>query len=83
MNEYFSPEQALSVCLSVCLSVAAFYISTIWPVLMKFGHMILSKFWDDTFLRFLKFCFKKVMAAILYVYECGTVAILLPFFLKW
>ena len=80
MTEYSSPERALSVRVCVCLSQPF-----IWKLYGRFwwnlDHMILSKIWDDTFFKFLICCFDDVIAAILYVFECGTltVAILLWF----
>ena len=43
MTEYFSPERALSVRVYVCLSVTAFYLNTIWPILIKLGPHDLNK----------------------------------------
>ena len=51
-----------SVCVCVCLSQPL--ISTIlgrfW---WNLDHMILTKIWDDTFLKFWKFCFDDVITA--------------------
>ena len=75
---YLSPGRALSVCVYVCLSQPF-----IWTLFGRFwwnlDHMILTRFWDDTFLRFWKCWSDDVIAAILYVFKCGTltVAILL------
>ena len=88
LNILVRNEPCLCVCLCVCVSVCLSQ-PFIWTLFGRFwwnlDHLILSKIWDDTFLRFWKCCFDDVMAAILYVYECGTltVAILLWFSLNF
>ena len=58
----------VSVCLSVCLSVCV-YLSQplISKILGRFrwnlDHITLTKIWDDTFLKFLKFWFDDVISA--------------------
>ena len=63
-----SPGRSLSVRLCVCLSQPF-----IWTLLDRFrwnlDHMILTKIWDDTFLKFWKCCLNDVITAILMFYD--------------
>ena len=61
-----------SVCLCVCLSVCL-YAPFIWTLLDRcwwnLDHMILSKIWDETFLRFWKCYLDDVITAILMLFD--------------
>ena len=61
----------LSVCVSVCLSrpLISTILGRFW---WNLDHMILTKIWDDTFLKFWNFWFDDVITAFLYVFQCGT-----------
>ena len=80
MTEYFSPERAMSVRVYVCMCVCVCLSQPfIWRLFGRFccnlNHMILTRFWDDTFLRFWKCWSDDVIAAILYVFKWGTFAV--------
>ena len=64
MAVYFSP----CVCVSVCLSQPF-----IWTLFGRFwwnlDHMILTKIWDDTFLKFWKCCLNDVITAFFMFYD--------------
>ena len=70
MTEYLSPGRPLSVrvcvCVSVCMCVclsgsleAAIFDRFLW----NFNYIVLTKIWDDTFLRFWKCCSDDVLMA--------------------
>ena len=61
-------DPCLCVCVSVCL-----WQPFIWTPLGRFwwnlDHMILSKIWDETFLKFLKCCLDDVITANLRLFD--------------
>ena len=65
-------DPCLCVCLCVCLSVCL-YAPFIWTLLDRFrwnlDHMILTKIWDETFLKFWKCCLNDVITAFLMFYD--------------
>ena len=70
LNILVQDKPCLCVCVSVCLCVcmyvclsgsleAAIFDRFLW----NFNYMVLTKIWDDTFLRFWKFCSNDVITA--------------------
>ena len=69
-TEYVVPGRSLSVRLSVCLWSSL--ISTIFDrFCWNLDHIVLTKIWDDTFLKFSKFCFDDVITAILLFFNAA------------
>ena len=70
ITEYVVPGTSpvcASVCLCVCLS---HFIWTLWDRFRwNLDHMILTKIWDETFLKFWKCCLNDVITAFLMFYD--------------
>ena len=60
----------LFVCVCVCVCLSQPFIWTLWDRFRwNLDHMILTKIWDDTFLKFWKCCLNDVITAFLMFYD--------------